>query len=190
MKAEDPIEMTEQKSDPRASHAWHVPVAVADIAETGEHFDLVADVSVRAAVARVAGLRELPRFEAHFDVSRRGVGGVHVAGRVSATVGQVCVVTLDPVTSEVAENVDLVFMPPKPMPAGDDEEGEKQPRSLNWDDPDPLVGGSIDLGALATEFLILGIDPYPRKPGAVFEQPPAPAPEDGPFAGLAKLTRR
>ena len=27
---------------------------------------------------------------------------------------------------------------------------------------------SIDLGALATEFLMLGIDPYPRKAGAEF----------------------
>ena len=31
----------------------------------------------------------------------------------------------------------------------------------------------VDLGAVATEFLLLGIDPYPRKPGAVFEAPPA-----------------
>ncbi len=40
---------------------------------------------------------------------------------------------------------------------------------MKWDDPEPLVGGTIDLGALAIEFLIVGLDPYPRKPGAVFE---------------------
>ena len=28
-----------------------------------------------------------------------------------------------------------------------------------------LVGGTVDLGAIATEFLILGLDPYPRKTG-------------------------
>ena len=33
--------------------------------------------------------------------------------------------------------------------------------------PETLHGGVVDLGAVATEFLILGIDPYPRKPGAV-----------------------
>jgi len=43
---------------------WQVPVAVEDVAEQGEHFDLVADAATRAAVARVAGLRELPRLEA------------------------------------------------------------------------------------------------------------------------------
>jgi hypothetical protein len=47
----------------------------------------------------------------------------------------------------------------------------------------------VDLGALATEFLILGLDPYPRKAGAVF-QPPAPAqPDESPFAALAKLKK-
>ena len=35
--------------------------------------------------------------------------------------------------------------------------------------PDAIVDGKIDLGALAAEFLALGLDPYPRKPGASFE---------------------
>ncbi|MEX6814044.1 hypothetical protein AB2C52_34490, partial [Pseudomonas aeruginosa] len=37
------------------------------------------------------------------------------------------------------------------------------------DIPDPIVGGRIDFGLLTAEFLALGIDPYPRKPGVVFE---------------------
>jgi hypothetical protein len=48
----------------------------------------------------------------------------------------------------------------------------------------------IDLGALATEFLILGIDPYPRKAGAVFQSPPADEPAGGAFAALAALQRK
>ena len=39
------------------------------------------------------------------------------------------------------------------------------------DEPEPLVDGVADLGAAATEFLLLAIDPYPRKPDAVFEPP-------------------
>jgi hypothetical protein len=38
-----------------------------------------------------------------------------------------------------------------------------------------------------TEFLILGLDPYPRKPGVVFQPPHDDKPDPGPFAGLAKL---
>ena len=41
---------------------------------------------------------------------------------------------------------------------------------------------------IATEFLLLGIDPYPRRPDAVFELPVvAPDPEDHPFAALKAL---
>ena len=60
---------------------------------------------------------------------------------------------------------------------------------MKWNDPEPLIGGVVDLGALATEFLILGLDPYPRKPGAVFEPPQDREPQGGPFAALAKLTK-
>jgi hypothetical protein len=179
--------MTQRKSSETAAPPWQVPVAVEDVAETGQHFDLIADANVRAAVARVTGLRELPRLQASFDLSRRSGGGLHVAGLVSATVGQNCVVTLDPVTNEVEEAVDLLFVPQR-GPARPDGEPKTQPRQLNWDDPEPL-GGVVDLGALATEFLILGIDPYPRKPGAVFEPPADHTPEAGPFAVLAKLAK-
>jgi hypothetical protein len=59
------------------------------------------------------------------------------------------------------------------------------------DPPDPIINGRIDLGALACEFLALGLDAYPRKPGAEF----APIIEDAgddkpkPFAALAKLKK-
>jgi uncharacterized metal-binding protein YceD (DUF177 family) len=166
---------TERRSQKSAAAApWQVPVAAEDVPETGQHFDLVADETVRAAVARVAGLRELPRLQAIF------------AGLVSATVGQNCVVTLEPLTNEVEEAVNLLFVP-RPAPAPED--GETEPRDVKWNDPEPLVDGVVDLGALATEFLILGLDPYPRKPGAVFEPPADQTPADSPFAALAKLAK-
>ncbi len=180
--------MAERKSQGTGAVPWRVPVAVEDVAEPGRHFDLAADAAVRAALARLAGLRDLPRLEASFEVTRRDGGGLHIAGLVSATVGQNCVVTLEPLANEVEETVDLVFMPQRP-PAGAKGESETEPREVKWRDPEPLIGGIVDLGALATEFLILGIDPYPRKPGAVFEPPANRKPDSGPFAALAKLAK-
>lgn len=178
--------MAKSKSEKSAAAPWQVPVAVDDIAETGQHFDLVADAGVRSAVARVAGLRELPRLEASIDVNRRGAGGLHVAGVVSATVGQNCVVTLEPLSNEVEEAINLVFVSQR---AAVPQEGEVAPRDVKWGDPEPLIEGIVDLGALATEFLILGLDPYPRKPDAVFKPPQAATPDSGPFAALAKLAK-
>ena len=179
--------MAQRKSKETSAAPWQVPVALEDVTETGRHFDLVADETVRAAVARLAGLRELPRLQANFDLNRRSGGGLHVAGFVSATVGQNCVVTLEPLANEVEETVDLLFVPQRAM-ARQKGETEAEPRHVNWDDPEP-IGGVVDLGALATEFLILGLDPYPRKPGAVFEPPQDRKPEASPFAALAKLAK-
>jgi cytochrome b pre-mRNA-processing protein 3 len=168
---------------PGSAQPWHIPVALEDVPETGQHFDLTADARVRAAVAKVAGLRELPRFEASFDVTRRG-GGLHVAGSISATVGQTCVVTLEPLANEVEETIDLVF---EAQTLATSTENERH--GVKWDDPEPLVGGVVDLGALATEFLILGLDPYPRKLGAVFEPPQDGKRDEGPFAALGRLAK-
>ena len=180
--------MAEQKAGPPP---WHVPVTLEDIPETGAHFDLEPDAAVRAAVARVAGLRDLPRLKASFDVTHRGAGGLHVLGSVSATVGQTCVVTLEPLDNEVEENIDLAFVPqPKAEPADDAEQDKSQTKDVDLEAPEPLIDGTVDLGALATEFLILGLDPYPRKAGAVFQAPQDDKPDSGPFAALAKLTGR
>lgn len=177
--------MREHRSEKSAAAPWQVPVAIEDVAETGAHFDLAADAQIRAAVARTAGLRDLPRLEASFDVTRRGAGGLRVAGRVSATVGQVCVVTLEPVANDVEETVDLLFVPPSTAKAADAE----APQGEGVNETEPLIGGVVDLGALAVEFLILGLDPYPRKPGAVFQPPAEATPEESPFAALAALKK-
>jgi hypothetical protein len=86
----------------------------------------------------------------------------------------------------------LVFAPPSPMvqqqaASDDNDEGASKRGRRNLDGPEALVDGAVDLGALAIEFLILGLDPYPRKEGAVFQQPPDIEPEPGPFAALAGL---
>lgn len=186
--------MHEQK--PEKSAPWRVPVAVDEVAEGGQSFALSADAETRAAIAKLAGLRDLPRLQANFEVSPQGSGGLRVVGRVSATVGQNCVVTLEPLANTVEEEVDLVFMPrPAAREAadegdeGDQGEGGRGLADAKWDEPEPLLGGIVDLGALATEFLILGLDPYPRKPGAVFEPPRELRPVAGPFAALAGWTK-
>jgi hypothetical protein len=182
------IAMPEPKSRDFAA-PWRVPIAVEEVAESGRHFDLIADAQVRAAVAKVVGLRDLPRFEASFDVARRGSGGLHVTGSISATVGQNCVVTLEPLANEVEESIDLLFEPPELVPKTADKlEGQRH--DVAWNDPEPLIGGLVDLGALAIEFLILELDPYPRKPGAVFEAPQNVNPDQGPFAALGRLAKR
>jgi hypothetical protein len=162
---------------------------VAQIPETGLHRDIAAEQPVREAMAGLAGLREVLSASASLDVMPERGGRFHVAGRVRARIGQTCVVTLDPIESDIDEPIDLTFAPPEQIPQLSDlvddaaESDEEIP-----DPPEPIVNGVIDLGRLATDALLLAVDPYPRKPGAVFEPlVEAADPEDHPFAALKAL---
>jgi uncharacterized metal-binding protein YceD (DUF177 family) len=172
------------KADP-----WRVPVAVAQIPDTGLHRDIEAAPTVREAMAELGDLREILSANASLDVTPKGGGRFHVSGHVRARVGQTCVVTLDPIENDIDEPVDLTFAPPEQIPQMADLVDEAVEGDVEIPDPpEPIVNGVIDLGRLATDALLLGIDPYPRRRDAVFE-PPAVAddPEDHPFAALKAL---
>jgi hypothetical protein len=170
---------------------WSLPLIVAQIPEGGLHRDIEAGPAERRAMAEVGGLRDILNAHASLDVTPQSGGRVHVAGRVRARIGQTCVVTLDPIENDIDEPFDLIFAPPEQIPqladlvneAGDSD-GEIP------DPPEPIENGIIDLGRVATDALFLGIDPYPRRPDAVFEPLVVDAdPEDHPFAALKALQR-
>jgi uncharacterized metal-binding protein YceD (DUF177 family) len=165
----------------KAAQPWHVPVRLEDVPETGVHLDLIADAQVRADLAALAGVRDMSRLEAAVDLARHG-SGLRATGRVTATVGQTCVVTLEPMENLVDERFDVIFAPAS---AGD-LAGENEAFEAD-EPPEVLSDGTADLGALVTEFLLLGVDRYPRKPGAEFAPPVEEGTGPNPFAVLAKL---
>ena len=170
---------------------WSVPVIVEQIPDTGLHRDIEADPAARDAMAGVAGLREVLSARASLDVTPERGGRVHVTGRVRARVGQTCVVTLDPIENEIDEPIDLIFAPPEQIPELSDlvDEAAESDSEIP-DPPEPIINGVIDLGRLATDALFLAVDPYPRRPDAVFEPLIAAAyPMDHPFAALQALQR-
>jgi hypothetical protein len=174
--------------DPDRGGPWRAYVTVAQIPERGLHRQIEADQTTRAAMADAAGLRDLSSAHASFDLTPRSGGRVHVRGRVQARVGQTCVVTLEPLENEIDEEVDLIFAPAEQIPELAEPSDEDGTASEMAETPEPIENGIIDLGRLAADMLYLGIDPYPRKPGAVFEPQVAVAdPEDHPFAELKAL---
>ena len=168
---------------------WRIPVTVLQIPETGLHRDIEADKAVREAIAEVGGLREVVVASASLDVTPMSGGRFHVEGRVRARIGQTCVVTLDPIENGIDEAIDLIFAPPEQIPEMADLVEEAAESEVEIPDPpEPIENGVIDLGRIATDALYLAVDPYPRKPDAVFEPPVvAEDPEDHPFAALKAL---
>jgi hypothetical protein len=171
------------------TNPWSVRVSVAQIPDTGLHREFEADAAVRAALAELAGVREILAVSASLDVSPGGGGRFHVGGRVKARIGQTCVITLDPIENDIDELIDLIFAPREQIPelsdlVDDAAEGEVEIP----DPPEPIENGVIDLGRVATDAFFLGIDPYPRRPGAVFEPAVVAADAgDHPFAALKAL---
>jgi hypothetical protein len=169
---------------------WRVPVVVAQIPETGLHRAFEASDAIRAAMADIAGLREIMSANASFDLRPKSGGRVQVTGEVQARIGQTCVVTLDSIENEIAEVVDLTFAPSeqiRSLSALVDEAAQSEDDEVP-DPPEPIVDGVIDLGRLATDVIFLAVDPYPRKPDVAFEPPTEVIdPADHPFAALKAL---
>ncbi|MGD9766939.1 MAG: DUF177 domain-containing protein [Pseudolabrys sp.] len=168
---------------------WTAPITLEEVPEAGRHVELVAPETVLPAIATLAAVNAVDRLVAHFDVSHRG-DGLRVAGRVEGQVTQTCVVSLEPLVNEISEEVDLTF---SPSLRDDAEEIEVSGDPDERDPREPMIGRAVDLAAVAVEFLMLGIDPYPRKSGAEFETRTAGDPSEpdrpNPFAVLEALKR-
>ena len=96
---------------------WRVPVVVAQIPDDGLHRAFEATEAARAAMAEAAGLRVIISVGASFDLKPKSDGRVHVTGQVLARIGQTCVVTLDPIESEIDELIDVMFAPAEQVPS-------------------------------------------------------------------------
>ena len=110
-------------------------------------------------------------------------------GRLKARIVQASVVSFEPVSQNIDEAVDRVFLPVgqtahAPAP------GTEIFIDLEDDDfPDHIDGPEVDLSALLIETLALAIDPYPRREGEDLSTLGIDATEDdsGPFAALRQL---
>jgi uncharacterized metal-binding protein YceD (DUF177 family) len=173
------------------------PLAVDSIGEKGQRLKFQASEAECAALAEQDGLVALRDLVVEAEVYRRGREGLYAKGRVTAFVTQHCVVTLEPFETRVEEPFEIEFAPQAEAEAAyakamaEIEAARDKAAALaeQKDPPDPIINGKVDLGALGAEFLALGIDPHPRKPGASFEEilDPAAAEKPSPFAALAKI---
>jgi uncharacterized metal-binding protein YceD (DUF177 family) len=157
------------------------PVDVANVPPHGASVHVVATEEECAALAKDFSLPVIRSLRADYRLTG-SAKGVHVAGIVTAEITQVCVVTLEEFDSTITETVDVDFAEPEGMAA------EPPTEMHEYEPPDEIVNGYIDLGALTAEFLALGLDPYPRKPGVDFDFK-GEEQRDSPFAALSKLKR-
>jgi uncharacterized metal-binding protein YceD (DUF177 family) len=137
------------------------PIAADQIGpqETGR--EISANDAERARLAERFGLLALDRLTARLQLSRDRSGLVTVRGQIEAEVVQACIVTLEPVRSQLREGFTVAF------DAAGSVADDEVVIDLDGEDPaEALTEGRIDLGEIAAQQLAVALDPYPRAPGA------------------------
>jgi Large ribosomal RNA subunit accumulation protein YceD len=162
-------------------------VRVDALPREGQVVTIEATPAEREELASFYGLPAIAALTATLRLHPWGQGGARVTGAVHAELTQVCVVSLEPFPATVDEDVDVRFAPQTAANSRSKPIEETQTFSLaDEDEPDPVIDGKIDLGALTAELFALGLDPYPRKPDAVLEERSNSEPTNSPFAALAQ----
>lgn len=169
-------------------------VALRAIGEDGLAGRFEASPKERAALAETFELDRLDLFEGQYELTPKRNGKIAMDAAFTARLVQQCVVSLEPVETEVAERFAVEFVP-------EAEGGLPQVLDLAPDGilAEPYAGGLIDVGAVLAQQLSLAIDPYPRKADAKLDwagendtrdgDTGEGAEPQGPFSALARLGR-
>ncbi|MEM6464326.1 MAG: DUF177 domain-containing protein [Pseudomonadota bacterium] len=151
---------------------------------------LDADEAERRALAERLGVDKVHKVVADLALTTWKRDGVRIKGEIKADVEQACVISLEPVKTCIDEEFEALFVPEKSKlnRGATDDNGELIIDADGPDMPETFSGDEIDVGAVCEEFVVLALDPYPRKDGATLDLPVDTSDEasesPSPFAGL------
>jgi hypothetical protein len=173
-------------SRPEPPPPWSVPLRLAEVGRLPQPMRLEPDAAARTRIAAALDLVDLPAFAAEVRL-RPWLDGVELEASWKADVVYRCGVTVDPFDEALKGRFSIRAVRHDSPHATPAEETDEIEIDLDADDPpDVLDNDILDVGAYLVEHLALELDPFPRKPGAVFEPPPVEGPES-PFAVLRVL---
>ncbi|WP_407493266.1 YceD family protein [Pseudooceanicola sp. MF1-13] len=157
---------------------------------------LTPDEPTMAKIATELKLIALKKMRFAGKLTPKGKRGWTLSAQLGATVVQPCVVTLDPVTTRIEEEVIRRYTPDtEAYQARSDGSGDGDGVPMPEDDTIEPLPATLDLQEVMVEALALALPLYPRADGvdlgeAVYaEKGTAPLRDDDlkPFAGLAGL---
>ncbi len=156
---------------------WPFLVSVEDIDSHPKTFTFEADETHLADLARRMGIVSVQSAKATVTVQQAGGGIIHAIGSASARITQNCVVTMAPVENIIEDEFEGWFGDKNSAVSFARARSEREAKKGHTEievleesvDPEPIVKGRIDLGELATQYLCLSVDPYPRTQNAPTE---------------------
>ncbi|MGF1447532.1 MAG: DUF177 domain-containing protein [Pikeienuella sp.] len=153
------------------------------------------DPDEATALARYLGVQAVSGLQFDGRLVPWQARGWRLGGRLSAQVTARCVVTLEPVVSDLSLDLERCYLPSAEI--ADLVSGPEDREMGDENAPEPLAD-PIEAAEPICEALLLAIDPYPRAEGAALGEklaaPPGAEPLTDaamrPFAGLAELKRK
>ena len=146
----------------RSNQKFERWVEFEDVGDTPRTQKLIADESDRARIAVLFDLIDLQSLNAELSYRRIGKAAIQITGAYKAHVVQSCVVTLEPVESDLASSFERCYEVGEP--AAELDEIDFDPDAE--DPPEYLAEPRINLAEIVTEQLGLDIPPFPRADGA------------------------
>ncbi len=166
---------------------WPLMVKLAEVDRKDQRLTVQADEAVRRRIVKLLNLSSLDRFEATVRLAS-WLDGATLRGDWSADLAQTCGITLEPLPATLSGAFDIRVLPPEsPNAPVNDPDAVIDPDAD--DPPDVLESHDVPVGDYLVEHLALELDPFPRKPGAVFE-PPEPTGVISPFSALKDFKAR
>ncbi|HUO21459.1 MAG TPA: DUF177 domain-containing protein [Caulobacteraceae bacterium] len=171
--------------EPGVPDAWPVDMPLHEVGRAPVERRIIAEGPALARIAEAVGVDALKTLDAALRISP-WLDGVEIHGLWSAEVTQTCGVSLEPFDSVLAGDFTVRAVPTGSALLGDPADPDLELDPEADDPPDEISDGLLHLGAYVVEDLSLAVDPFPRKPDAVFAAPDL-APEPSPFAVLSQL---
>ena len=135
----------------------------------GDYFELTIEANDDEclALAKRFDLIELKNFTANLVFTPpRSKSPIHLKATFEASVVQRCVVTLEPVPSDLTGAFECDYA--QEIEAEELEIIEFD--AMTEDPPELIVNGEFDVGIMLTEQFGLELNPFPRAPGASFDE--------------------
>ncbi len=171
---------------------WSFLVRAEDISAQGKIVQLEPNQTEKKALAKRLGIVALDDLKVKVKLSRENAHIVHVEGHLDARVTQKCVVSLEPIETDISEDFEAWFADESRAvnfkKAQHEAQNKKElmelPMLEEADDPEPMENGMIELGDLSAQYLSLSIPAYPQKEGVAYQNP---EPEEAPKADKTHL---
>ena len=159
---------------------WTYALELDKVDDSGQEISIEAPEGSKPLLERRLDISGLDELKADLRIEPQAGGVFHVLGRMHAKIIQLCVVTAEPIESLIEEEVEGWFIDheagvtsfakaQKDRVAGASKGHAEVEVMDESEDPEPAVGGQIDLGEFIVQNLSLAINPYPHKEGAHYE---------------------